>query len=89
VRQEDTIARLGGDEFVVLVESLPGRRGLVTVREKIARALSAPYTVNGKTINVTVSIGASQFPEDGQDTHTLLQKADFAMYRWKEYHRTS
>jgi diguanylate cyclase (GGDEF)-like protein len=39
--------------------------------------------VDGQTLAVTVSLGMSAFPQDGQDAEALLKSADHAMYRAK------
>ncbi len=38
------------------------------------------------TLEVGASIGISRFPRDGEDVHSLLRRADVAMYTAKEEH---
>lgn len=82
LRESDTIARLGGDEFAVL---LPGvdERGALHAVGKILQSLSIPLTVEGHTLDVGASIGAAIYPDHARDAHTLLQRADVAMYTAK------
>ena len=84
VRTSDTVSRQGGDEFVILLPELT--RGLdAGIRaEKILAALSAPYSIDSRSVHVTASIGVVIFPDDGKDAETLLKNADFAMYHAKE-----
>lgn len=84
VREEDTIARLGGDEFVILLDGPAQERQVRTVAEKVRNTLRKPYRLGTQSANVTVSIGMSLYPVDGQDTETLLSHADTAMYRAKQ-----
>ena len=42
------------------------------------------FDVDGLSLNVTVSIGISVYPDDGIDADTLFKHADIAMYRAKE-----
>ncbi|MDF1928795.1 diguanylate cyclase [Legionella pneumophila] len=39
--------------------------------ERILNELNSPYTINGKLITVTVSIGISIFPDDGNTTKSV------------------
>ena len=83
VRDVDTLARLGGDEFVAVLGSVePDDINLVAAR--IVSAISASFRVNGNNLFVSASIGISIFPDDGDDSGTLLKNADTAMYSAKE-----
>lgn len=87
VREEDTIARLGGDEFVVLLDGPAQKNQIRAVADKIRDALRKPYRLGSQLASVTVSIGMSLYPVDGQDTDALLGHADSAMYRAKQHGR--
>ncbi|QRJ65713.1 EAL domain-containing protein [Azospira restricta] len=80
VRESDIVARLGGDEFVVVLTSLACDMDAALVAAKILVALSSPYTVDGKILHSTPSIGISMFPTNGEDSETLMKNADAAMY---------
>jgi diguanylate cyclase (GGDEF)-like protein/PAS domain S-box-containing protein len=80
-RSADTVARLGGDEFAILIEGADGREGLP---ERVAAAMSHPFSLSGNQVRVTVSIGvASATPGDIADD--LLRNADMAMYAAKRH----
>ncbi len=84
VRQEDTVARLGGDEFVVVLEDLKYRDQAMAVALKIVEHLANPIMIEDQDISVSVSMGISVYPKDGDNVETLLKNADTAMYRTKE-----
>ena len=84
LRAEDTIARMGGDEFTVLLPSIDHPEAAAKVAQKLLDALAKPVEIGDHEFFVSGSIGISLFPEDGQDTQTLLKHADVAMYRAKE-----
>lgn len=86
-RKGDTLARLGGDEFVIVLEELhtPERAG--SIAQKLINALSAPFSIEGRDLNTSASVGVSVFPNDAQDGATLLRNADMAMYFAKEHGR--
>jgi diguanylate cyclase (GGDEF)-like protein/PAS domain S-box-containing protein len=76
VRDGDTAARLGGDEFAVIVPA--GRpRQAVAVGARIVDVLRSPFTVSGREVRVSASIGMAH-GSDGADD--LLRDADIAMY---------
>jgi EAL domain-containing protein (putative c-di-GMP-specific phosphodiesterase class I) len=52
-------------------------------------ALAAPHCITGKELRINASIGISTFPNDGQDTESLLKNADTAMYHAKENGRNN
>jgi len=83
VRGMDTVARLGGDEFVVVLTELTLVKDAALVADKILAAVTREMQVAGNTLSVTGSIGISIYPEDGDDTGTLIKNADAAMYEAK------
>lgn len=87
VREEDTIARLGGDEFVVLLDGPTLEKQVEAVANKICHALRKPYQFGARSAAITVSIGVSLYPSDGQEPETLLGHADSAMYHAKQQGR--
>lgn len=87
VREVDTIARLGGDEFVVLLEGPTHKMEVKAVAGKILASLRKPYQLGAQSTRISVSIGASLYPDDGSDTESLLEHADTAMYRAKQQGR--
>ncbi len=89
VRQEDTVARLGGDEFVVLIEGINHARDVVSLANKLLSAFNDSFALDGHTLFVTTSIGASIYPQDGSNSETLIRNADTAMYRAKEMGRNN
>ena len=84
VRAGDTVARFGGDEFAVLLTDLRNADDVGNITEKIITALSQPLTLDARELFVTVSIGVSIYPNDGEDALTLLRNADAALYRAKD-----
>jgi diguanylate cyclase (GGDEF)-like protein len=89
VRGSDMAARLGGDEFVLLVEEYGDAETLVEIAERILATIYQPMVVDGKELNVSVSVGVCTYPADAGDAQTLLSNADIAMYRAKEQGRNS
>ncbi|GEM_PF-3466621 len=78
-RDVDTVARLGGDEFAMVVAGATEGE-LVEIANRIAGAVQLPIEVGGIEVEVSASIGGAVAPLHGNDAHTLLQRADVAMY---------
>ena len=85
VRGGDTVARLGGDEFVIVLWDC-GVDGAALVAEKLT---ASHVIIDGTDFAVSISIGISVFPEDGQDRQSLIKHADMAMYHAKRSSRGS
>jgi diguanylate cyclase (GGDEF)-like protein/PAS domain S-box-containing protein len=83
VRNEDEVARLGGDEFIILLEDIRQDDAPARVARKIVSLLCQPIDLAPHTLHVTASVGISIYPDDGNDTTTLLKNADTAMYMAK------
>jgi diguanylate cyclase (GGDEF)-like protein/PAS domain S-box-containing protein len=89
VRRSDTISRLGGDEFVVLLCQVEHAEDAAISARKTLRALTAPHLIDGKSLDINVSIGVSTYPIDGQDAESLMNRADNAMYEAKQRGRNN
>lgn len=77
------LARLGGDEFTVILGEINEPEAAARVAFRIIKGLEAPFEVGGNTLNISASIGIAVYPEDGDNSEMLLQRADVAMYRAK------
>jgi diguanylate cyclase (GGDEF)-like protein len=84
MRKSDIAARMGGDEFTIISEGITSPEASATIARKILSTISKPFTLDGKKLRVTASIGISLFPFDSDDPEILLKYADMAMYRAKE-----
>ncbi|HUG24143.1 diguanylate cyclase domain-containing protein [Piscinibacter sp.] len=83
VRDTDTVSRHGGDEFLVLLPELAQPADAALIAEKILAALAEPAPVADHVLHLSASVGIAVYPEDGIDSHTLITRADAAMYRSK------
>ena len=89
LRRDDTLARLGGDEFVLLWNGLKTTQDAATLAQRALGILARPFTIEGRTLSVTASIGISVYPGDGRDFGELLKNADAATNHAKETGRNS
>ena len=80
-RTADTVARLGGDEFAILIEGGDAGEGLP---DRLAAAMSHPFSLSGNQLRVTASIGVAT-AGTGDSADDLLRNADMAMYAAKRH----
>ena len=82
VRTVDFPARYGGEEFAVIVPQIDGA-SLTAIAERIREGIELmPAPKDGA--RVTVSIGASIFPDDGRAADVLFRVADERLYAAKK-----
>ena len=83
LRKSDTIARFGGDEFLLLLPDIKDRDDIEKIVKKIFDVFQKKVLIESKKISVTLSMGISIFPADGENTSSLLKAADTALYKVK------
>ncbi len=88
VRSSDLIARLGGDEFgILLTGTKAAGGGTAEIAERIVRKIGVPFTVQGHTVSIGVSIGIAAITGDVPDARPIIKRADIALYQVKEQGR--
>lgn len=87
--ENHSLARLGGDEFTVLLTNLRDVQDAGKVARRIVESLAQSFSIEGREIFVTVSVGIAIFPVDGDSVDALLKNADSAMYHAKEQGRNN
>jgi diguanylate cyclase (GGDEF)-like protein len=88
LRGGDTVARLGGDEFAVMLPFVPGQLIAEKVAERILTSLEQPFSIAGRQVNISASIGVAM-SRPGDQFDDVLQFADLAMYEAKESGRAA
>lgn len=83
IGDREKISRLGGDEFQILLPDVEDRGALGDLAERIIRALSQPYSVDGCRCIIGASVGIAVSPFDGQTSEDLIRNADLALYAAK------
>ncbi len=89
IREVDTVGRLGGDEFIVLLNNLDSPADAQPVAHKILERFRESLKIEGRDLLLTISIGISVYPSDGDNPAELLRNADSAMYYSKAQGRNS
>ena len=81
VRKKDTVARYGGEEFIlILPETGLGEASMIA--ERIRKLVeNIPFEIANARINLTVSMGISNFPSNrAKSKEELVKMADEALY---------
>lgn len=73
------ITRFGGDEFVVVSDALDDT-GASELAGKLTDCFQQAFELSGESVRITLSVGVSLFPKDGDKAGDLLKNADMAMY---------
>jgi diguanylate cyclase (GGDEF)-like protein len=83
-RELDTVARLGGDEFLIVLTGIKEVADAAVAADRLVNSMTAGFTVQGRALDISCSVGVSIFPDHGTDGETLIKNADAAMYSAKE-----
>ena len=81
-RDGDTVARVGGDEFLLLLENVSDEEACIAVARRALTALSQPFELSDKQVQIACSIGIAIHPGHGERSK-LVANADAAMYAAK------
>jgi diguanylate cyclase (GGDEF)-like protein/PAS domain S-box-containing protein len=77
-RDIDTAARFGGDEFALILPETGAEAAKL-----VARRICSALVGDGGVPNLSVSVGAAIYPQDGEAIESLLSAADLALYGMK------
>jgi len=84
MRKSDTLARLGGDEFCIIMNDIENIDDVSKIIENGMEVFRDPFITHEHTLYISISVGVSLYPNDGEDAITLLKNSDAAMYKAKQ-----
>jgi len=84
IRDVDILSRYGGEEFVIILPQTPQIEAS-RIGERIREQVEQMTVSDAKAgeVSITVSVGATSFPENGKSAEDLVSVADQALYRAK------
>ena len=88
VRSADTVARMEGDEFACLLDNLKAVGNATRVADRLQQEFATPFTVEGRQIVLTASMGLTCCNTGYESGEHLLRDATIAMHRAKASGRT-
>ncbi len=77
------VARLSGDEFAVMVEDVTSDHEVTLLVERLMSAIKPPCHIEGKNLDISLSLGIAKATDAAWRTSRLLHCADMALYRTK------
>jgi diguanylate cyclase (GGDEF)-like protein/PAS domain S-box-containing protein len=83
LRQGDALARFGGDEFAIFLNNLTDEGQANAIAGRIQDALSAPFSIAGREVFTSASIGIAFGPDEYTNPDEIMRDADTAMYHAK------
>lgn len=87
LKEGDTVAHLSGDEFPIILNTIKDRKEAEKVAKDILEKLAEPFTIEGKEIYTTASIGVVLYPDSATTIGDLMRNVDTAAYKAKEQGR--
>jgi len=84
-REMDIVTRYGGEEFCLILPGT-GKKECLFVAERLRRAIEVAIFPGESHLplgRLTVSLGVSAYPDDGEGPEALIHAADLALYRAK------
>ena len=83
-----TFSRIGGDEFLMLITG-PEIENAEEICKNLHKIIQYPILLEGKKIDITLSIGCALYPSDTNDPSQIMALADKALYHVKENGRNN
>lgn len=78
------LAKYGGDEFIIILSGINFEVQAAKAAIGLLKLFKEPFTINGQKAYITLSIGISYYPLDGDDGELLIKNAETAMHNAKE-----
>ena len=83
VRDKDLVARFSGDEFAFILHNVKDIEDAKQFAGRIKHKISAPFTLNGRQVFTSFSIGIALGGAEYELAEDILRDADIAMYNAK------
>lgn len=89
VRKSDIVSRPGRDEFMILLPEIRYAEDAALIARKIFSSLESPFKLKNQNLLVSVNIGISIYPNDGENAKALLKTSYTALQRSRELGRNT
>lgn len=84
VRATDIVCRYGGEEMSIILPNTGKDEALSTAQKICERVANRKFKLSGdRETNVTISLGVSTFPFDGNSASAIIEEADKRLYNAK------
>ena len=90
LKEGDDIARVGGDEFAIILSNLSNEHDCKAILDRILTCTNKPFLSDqDESFNVSLSIGAANYPNDASNVEELMKFVDLSAYTGKEKNKNS
>ncbi len=84
-RATDYVCRYGGEEMSIILPQTSKKEALINAQRICDAVAQTPLKIsNSEEVKITISLGVSTFPENGESPQQLIEYADQALYNAKE-----
>ncbi len=87
INEGGLVGRFSGDEFAVILREIASVEETTEFAEHLARRIAEPFTLEGRQVFTSVSIGIVFGSYQYNEADDLLRDADIAMYSAKDNHK--
>ncbi|WP_055109029.1 putative bifunctional diguanylate cyclase/phosphodiesterase [Paenibacillus ihumii] len=81
---EEGVYRLGEDEFAITIPEYSDPRAIEIRAQQLLKSIHPAVTIEGTEYHISLSMGLSIYPLDGQSVDQIIQHADMAVHNGKE-----
>lgn len=85
VGEGDVVGRFSGDEFAIILTGIANADAVTAFADKVAHRISQPFTLSGRQVFTSVSVGIAFEDPRYTDVEDILRDADIAMYYAKDH----
>lgn len=90
LKNSDEIARVGSDEFAIILSNVNNQHECRVILERILKCTNKSFISNqGEYFNISLSIGAANYPNDADNTEELMRFVDLCAYTGKVKNKNS
>lgn len=87
-RMTDFVCRYGGEEMSIILTNTDRQEAIMNAKRMCNEVAQKLFKLNAtQTTHVTISLGVSTFPQDGETSQQLVEVADQGLYYAKEHGR--
>ena len=90
VKISDFVARVGGDEFAIVLNDIDNQADCKVAIQRIIDTINRPFhTKKSDVFDISISIGAANYPKDAQSVDELMKFVDLSAYNGKKNKKNS
>ena len=90
LKSSDDIARVGSDEFAIILSNVNSQHECQVILDRILQCTNKAFISNqGEHFNISLSVGAANYPHDASNVEELMSFVDLCAYTGKVKNKNS